>query len=110
MIKLEQIVKKLNLIVLTNTNSDKNISSVYSSDLLSDILANAPEKSLIITVQAHINTVAVALSKKSPAIILCNNISASEEIKTACIEHDIALFSTELCQYEASGLIYQMLN
>ena len=78
MANLEQIVKKLNLKNLTNINSEENISSVYSSDLLSDILANAPEKSLIITVQAHINTVAVAWTKKSPAIILCNNISASE--------------------------------
>ncbi len=110
MITLEQIAKKLNLTDLTKKNSNTNINSVYTSDLLSDILANAPEKSLIITVQAHINTVAVAWTKKSPAIIICNNISIPEEIKTACIEYDIELFSTPLCQYETSGLIYQMLN
>ncbi|MBN2875543.1 MAG: iron-sulfur binding hydrogenase, partial [Spirochaetales bacterium] len=37
-----------------------DIVDAYSSDLLSDVMANAVEGSVLITIQAHLNTIAVA--------------------------------------------------
>ncbi|MDR2028056.1 MAG: hypothetical protein LBP93_00815, partial [Treponema sp.] len=39
---------------------DALLSGAYTSDLLSDVMANAKEGGALITIQAHKNTVAVA--------------------------------------------------
>ncbi|MBE6350598.1 MAG: hypothetical protein E7062_07650 [Spirochaetaceae bacterium] len=91
-------------------NLNTEISSVYTSDLLSDVLANCAVDSLLVTVQAHLNTVAVAYEKKCIGIIVCNNKEISEEMKAACSEYKIALFLTHLNQFEVSGFLFNKIN
>ena len=61
--RLSKIKDKLKLVSFQEL-VDVDIEDFYTSDLLSDILANAQEKSLIITIQAHENTLAIAKLKK----------------------------------------------
>lgn len=88
---------------------DKQITQVYTSDLLSDVLANAEDNALLVTIQAHKNTVAVASLKGSPAIIICNDRPVPDDMIEAAETEHIALFTTGLNQYTVSGKLYSAL-
>ena len=46
--------------LLTGTHEKREIHGGYTSDLLSDVMGNAAEGNVLITIQGHKNTVAVA--------------------------------------------------
>ena len=77
----------------------------YTSDLLSDVIAHAPEESVLITVQNHLNTVAVATLVGCRVILVCHHREIPEEMRTAAAKENVAVLRTRLNQYEASGRI-----
>ncbi|HHF51721.1 MAG TPA: serine kinase, partial [Candidatus Aminicenantes bacterium] len=63
--KLNKIKKDLNLKILTAKKFlDNEVKGGYTSDLLSDVMANSKEKYIWITLQVHLNIVAVAKLKE----------------------------------------------
>lgn len=108
--KLSEIKNKLNLTSLHENFKDANVATAYTSDLLSDVMGNAPEESILITIQAHKNTLAVATLKDSPAIIICNSRPIPEDFLSAAKEEEIALFLTDKNQYQISGLLFDLLK
>lgn len=95
---------------INEISSDVEISTGYTSDLLSDVMANAPEDSVFITIQAHKNSIAVAQLVGIPAIVICNGREIPQEMIDAANDEDITLFQTELTQFEASCKIGEHLN
>ncbi len=89
---------------------DVEITNAYTSDLLSDVMANAGDKGVLITIQAHKNTVAVAELTGQYAIILCNNRDIPRDMIEAARGEDIALFQTPHDQYTASWKIHSLLT
>ena len=108
--KLNEVIKVLELVSLHQNYDDVEVSDVYTSDLLSDVMGNAPDNCILVTIQAHKNTLAVATLKDSPGIIICNNRPVPEDLLKAAIEERIGLFVTEKNQYEVSGLLFGLLN
>ena len=86
------------------------IQNAYTSDLLSDVMGNAPANSVLITVQGHKNTVAVANLVGMPAIILCNGRSVPQDMQESAEQEGIALYTTKLDQFTASYKIAQALG
>ena len=72
---LQQIIDRLNLTVLTESQDFAGIRPTggYSSDLLSCVMAGAKKGHLWITLQAHLNIVAVAALNEVAAIIITEN-------------------------------------
>ena len=63
--KLKEIVEKLNLEAIVAVDKlEVEVNSGYTSDLLSDVLANSDENDLWITLQVHPNIVAIADMKR----------------------------------------------
>ncbi|HON89165.1 MAG TPA: hypothetical protein P5519_07765 [Spirochaetia bacterium] len=89
------------------TNADRTITGGYTSDLLSDVMANAQEGQVLITIQAHKNSIAVATLIGMPAIIICNTRPVPEDMIEAAEKESIALFRTQKNQFEVSGILYQ---
>ncbi|MBP3710465.1 MAG: hypothetical protein J6I73_08710 [Treponema sp.] len=89
---------------------DGDILRAYTSDLLSDILGNADEGCVLVTIQAHRNTVAVASTKDCPAIIVCNERAIPDDMIEAAKSERIALFETNKDQFTVSGMLYKMLT
>lgn len=107
---LEELARALDLTELVAGERSAAVTCAYTSDLLSDVLANAPRGCALVTVQAHLNTAAVAHEKGCPCVIICNGRPVPDDMRAACKKKGIALFSTRLCQYEASGRIFQLLS
>jgi len=109
--KLEEIVKKLNLNVLTATEKlDTEVSGGYTSDLLSDVIANSNERNLWITLQTHQNIIAVAKLKELSGIIIINNRQPAEETLKKAKEENIPLLTSSETAFEISGKLYQLIR
>jgi hypothetical protein len=64
--KIKDLVKELGLEVLSCKDSlDREIKGGYCSDLLSDVMGNAKEGDIWITLQVHKNIIAVASLKNA---------------------------------------------
>lgn len=107
---LSEIVSHLALEPLTDKYQDKEVKGAYVSDLLSDVMANARPGEIWITLQVHINIVAVATLKNLPAIIITNNRKPDEETIKKASQENIAIFKTELSTFETAGKLYKLLK
>jgi serine kinase of HPr protein (carbohydrate metabolism regulator) len=108
--KLSEIVEKLSLNPVQPEYVDKEITTAYTGDLLSDVMGNADDECILVTIQAHKNTIAVATLKESPAIILCNDRPIPDDMIETAKDEKIALFSTSLNQYQVSGKLFSLLG
>ena len=86
--------------------SGREVSGGYASDLLSDVIANSNEGDLWITMQRHVNTVAVAQLRGLAGIVLVNGREPEPETAARAEGERIPIISTELTAFEAAGLLY----
>ena len=86
------------------------IESGYTSDLLSDVMAHAEEGGVLITIQAHKNSVAVASLVGVVAIIICNSRPATDDMIESAKDEGIAIFQTPENQFQTSHRIAQLLS
>ena len=107
--KLERIVEDLDLEVKTGAERlGENVVRGYVSDLMSDVIANANKGDLWVTLQVHINIVAVASMKELSGIILINGRQPTPDtLKKAQIEN-IPVFVSRLPAFEIVGRLYQL--
>lgn len=89
---------------------DQDIAGAYTSDLLSDAMANAVCDGILITIQAHKNTVAVGTLKDLTAIVVCNDRPIPEDMVEAARAEGIAVFVTKESQFVVSGKLYPLLG
>lgn len=111
--KLSEIKSKLKLTSLYENfekEKDIDVKKVYTSDLLSDILANSPEEALFVTIQAHINTLAIAKEKKALGIVICNNRPVPKDFLDVAQRENLSIFLTDKNQFEVSGLLYGLIH
>lgn len=81
---------------------DRPLTGAYTSDLLSDVMAHAPEDGVLITLQAHKNTVACATLAGLRAIVLAGAPEAPADMLDAARAEGIAVFSSPLRQFDLS--------
>jgi ACT domain-containing protein len=89
---------------------DAPLSGAYTSDLLSDVMANAHEGGALITIQAHKNTVAVATLVNVSVIVVCNSRPLPEDMLEAAKDEGIAVIRTKENQYTVSAKLYGLLH
>jgi len=107
--KVQDLADKLEYECLVSEGNDGEITGGYTSDLLSDVMGNAPEDSVLITIQAHKNTVAVASLAGIRAILVCNNRPTPEDMLNAAAEEEISVFLTKDSQFTASWKVHSLL-
>ncbi len=107
--KLQDLVKELPLEVKTPAmDLEREVTGAYVSDLLSDVLGNAREGSVWITLQVHLNIVAVAALKGLAGIILVNNRIPGEDTLKKALEEKIPIMTTTLPTFELVGRLYAL--
>jgi len=109
--KISDIIKALDLKVLSGSEGLSNdISGGYTSDLLSDVIGNAREGEIWITLQTHQNIIAVASLKDLSAIIIVKGaIPETDTIKKSNIEN-IPVLSTPLDSFTITGRLFELLK
>lgn len=90
--------------------TDAPLVGAYTSDLLSDVMAHAPEDGVLITLQAHKNTVACATLAGVRAIVLAGAPQAPADMLDAARAEGIAVFSSPLRQFDLSWKVASLLG
>lgn len=88
-------------------NPDTVISGGYTSDLLSDVMANGKKDNIWITMQTHLNITAVASLKEIAAVIVVMNREISKETLDKANEEQITILTTPLTSFQITGKIYE---
>lgn len=104
---LKDIVEKLNFKIISG-DLDKEISGGYSSDLLSDVIANAEKDNIWVTLQIHVNIIAVANLKELAGIILVNGRQPEEATLIKAKQENIPIMLTDLSTFEIVGKLYEL--
>lgn len=104
-------VDALSLNVMT-TKGDlgRAVAGCYISDLLSDVMANAREGEIWITLQTHPNIVAVASLKNLAGIIITNKRTPEEETLKKAEDEHITVAVSQSSTFEVGGILYKMLG
>lgn len=109
--KITDIVKALDLKVISGHETlIKDVTGGYVSDLLSDVIGNAREGDVWITLQTHLNIIAVASLKDIPAIIIVKGLMPEEATVRKSNEENIALLSTDKNTFTIAGQLYDLLK
>lgn len=107
---LQQIINRLNLTVLTDPQDFTGIQPQggYTSDLLSCVMAGAKSNCLWITLQAHLNIIAVAALLDVAAIIITENAKPDAAAISKANEQGIILLSSPKSTFEINGKLWEM--
>ena len=109
--KLADLVAKLNLTVFSGGSGlSREIRGGYVSDLLSDVMGNAQEGQVWITLQNHKNVMAVASLKDLAGIILVKGIKPDQDTIIKSDEEEIPVMGTEDDTFTVAGKLYEFLN
>jgi hypothetical protein len=107
---VKELLGTLDLEPLTeDTNLEGQIEAGYVSDLLSDVIANAPENSVWITVQRHINILGVAKLKNIAAIVTPRSLAVELAVIEKAKAEGIALLRSDRSAFEVAGRLYGVL-
>ena len=77
-------------------------SCAYVGDLLSDVMGHAGEDSVLVTVQNHLNTIAVCTLVGIAVIVICHDRPVPPDMAEAAQREGVAIIVTPLSQYAAA--------
>ena len=100
--KLKEIIEKLSLYSLTNLE-DKDVSGVFISDMLSDVMSSAQSGNLWLTVQTHKNIVSAANLIDISAVIVTNGKIVPQDTIELANRFHVIILSTALTTFELTG-------
>jgi hypothetical protein len=106
---LKDLVQALDLSELTPAgNGNEDVTHGYASDLLSDVLAHAPAGGVLVTLQVHLNVIAVASHAGLKAVIFsCGRTPEGEVLERAAGE-GLSLFGCKADTFEIVGRLYEL--
>ena len=108
---LSDIARALELDPLTpevRPDSAAQLTGGYVSDLLSDVLANGPAGGVLVTIQVHMNVVAVAVHAELAAVIFAAGRRPEADVCRKAAEAGIALYASNASAYEIVGRLYEL--
>jgi len=110
-VKLEEMIRQLGLRNLTPELSEevqRDVSSGHASDLLSDVLANAPQGAVLVTIQTHLNVIAVAAHSGLAGVIFTTSRTPEEGVREKAVEERIPLLVSKEATFDMVGRLYAL--
>lgn len=104
--KLQDLGEKLQLKAVTKV-FDRDITGVYISDMVSDVIANAKAGNLLVTVQIHSNVIAAANLVDLAAIVVTQGKLPMDDVVKMAEKAEITIFSTTLDRWKVATGLYE---
>lgn len=109
--KVKELAENMNLEVVAGSSGlDREITWAYMSDLLSDVMGNSREGHIWITMQTHINVVAVATLKDHSAVVMVSGNRPPDDVIAKADEESMPLLCTAEPAFDIAGKIFQLLT
>lgn len=109
MISVREIVTALSLEVVAGAERlDREVTGGYASDLLSCVMARALPGNVWVTLQAHMNVVAVAALLDLSCVIISEGVRPEADILSKANERGIAVLLTPETTFEVVGALSRL--
>jgi hypothetical protein len=105
--KVSELVQKTGLIAI-NEYKDREIESVYISDMVSDLIASAKANSIVVTLQTHKSLIAAANLVAAAMVVIVNGRKPSEDVVALANRTGIGLFSYDLDSWELAKKLVKL--
>ena len=97
----EEICSKVNGVLAVPADGAA-AESVYVGDLLSDVMGHAGEGCALVTIQNHLNTIAVCTLVGCSVIVICHDRPIPPDMAQGAAREGVAIIVTPLSQYAAA--------
>ena len=104
--KLAELIPYIDATVLAESDPDTEITCGYSCDLLSWVMAHGEPGMAWVTVQTHMNVIAVAVLSEMACVILPESIDMEQESLDKARSEGMAVLKSPLTAYEICGRLY----
>ncbi|UCF99044.1 MAG: hypothetical protein JSV89_05775 [Spirochaetaceae bacterium] len=107
--RLREVSETLDLRIRSAAKQmDTEVRGGYASDLMSDVMAHAEQGDLWVTLQIHVNIVAVAAMKELAGIVLVNGREPEADTVMKAEEKGVPILVSELPAFELIGRLYEL--
>ncbi len=104
---VKELAEKLDAKILNEGVAlDKEVSSAYTCDLLSWVMAKGTSGTAWVTVMNHMNVIAVATLLDMACVVIPENIVVEQATLDKATEEGIAVLGSGKTSYELSGILY----
>ena len=105
--KVCELIEKIGATVLTgDVGLENEIDSGYACDLLSWVMAHGSAGMAWVTVQTHMNVIAVATLHEMCCVIIPEGAQMDREVADKAAEEGIAVLCTDKPAYEVCGIMF----
>ncbi len=104
---VQELIRRTGWQMLTQA-ADEAVTSGYVCDMLSWVMARAQAGTAWITVQAHVNVVAVAALTGCACVIVPDGINVSEETLSAAREKGVCLIAAPCTSFGAAAVLHDL--
>ncbi|OGO04547.1 MAG: hypothetical protein A2Y73_04915 [Chloroflexi bacterium RBG_13_56_8] len=106
---VQELVSALFLEIATGADHlDREVKGGYASDLLSCVLASAQEGNVWVTLQAHINVIAVAALLDLACVIITEGTRPDQAMLDSASEQGIPTLMSRESTFAVVGKLYQL--
>lgn len=104
---IAELIEKTGAKALTKSISmDREVKSCYTCDLLSWVMAHGKPDMAWVTVQTHMNVIAVATLHDMSCVVIPENGKIPEDVALKAEEEGIAVVSAPMTAFELCGVLY----
>ena len=109
--KVSELKALINAEVLAEgQGSDPDVTTGYACDLLSWVMAHGEPGMAWVTVQTHMNVIAVAVLSEMACVILPEDIEMEEESLNKAKAEGMTVLKSPMTAYEICGILYTNLK
>ncbi len=102
--KISELAGKIEAEIITkNVDAEREVECGYTCDLLSWVMANGSEGMAWVTVQTHMNVIAVATLHDMSCVIIPEGIKVEDDVAAKADEEGIAILTSPLGAYDICG-------
>ena len=105
---LAELQEKMGMTQLTALPLDREVRDGYVCDLLSWVMAKGEEGMAWITVQTHLNVIALACLHDFACVIIPESISPPQETLDKATEEEIPVFSSGKTAYQLACIMAEL--
>jgi hypothetical protein len=107
-IRLSRIAEALDLTCVVPPSDDLEVRTGFASDVLSEVLARAPQGCLLVTAQNNLNVIAVAAYTDLAGVIVTSGYRPVAEVVVKAREEGIGLYTTPAQTFDVVGRLTRL--
>ncbi len=98
--RLSEIIESVPLKVEVDSDLEREVTGGYIGDLLSQVMAQAKNGNIWITIQGHQNIIAVAALLNLSGIIIASGVAPAQNMLEKAREEGINIFTSKANSYQ----------